>query len=177
MIAMRNMFFFTLFVIFANGLYGQDSYDIYSDEGLTISTVSPLDFGSILQTEGERVISLGDPDMAVIEITGVEYLDIVVTLLPDNELLQADGPGTLPFTLQAAFANRGRDDIGDAVLIEGNQARFPILNNASGPSVQPQEGYNTPEATAFLYLYGSFNADSIPSGEYSGSVNIHVAYD
>jgi hypothetical protein len=175
---MRWFLFFIFFFFCGNGLYGQVSFDIYADDGLTISSVHPLDFGLLLRAEGERFIGLGDADMVVVEITGVEHYHIVVTIMAGDVLKQVDGPGTMPFTLQAAYANQGRDNISEAVLITGGQGRFPILRDDSGIRPEPvAEGRNQPSATAYLYLYGSINAKNAPPGEYTGNVNIFVTYD
>ncbi|MEX1121945.1 MAG: hypothetical protein WED82_07425, partial [Balneolales bacterium] len=45
------------------------------------------------------------------------------------------------------------------------------------PPTPPHDGYTPPEATAYLYLYGSIDVGNVAAGEYVGQVHIIVDYD
>ena len=62
-------------------------------------------------------------DSYVLSIIGVKYLDVGVELVGDGELLLDGDPAnagdpqrSIPFTLRAAYANNGQNNISDAVF-------------------------------------------------------------
>lgn len=168
------------------------SYYNYSVSVSEFNPAQPLSFGQILRNEGTVNISLEESKVLLID--GVKYLDIYVDVTADPELLlngdgncASDPSCSIPFTLQAAYANRGTNNTTEANLMNVSSniasARFPILqrgNRPPGPPPTPvYEGYN-PAAhneTAYLYLYGSINVGNIDAGSYTADITVTVTYE
>jgi hypothetical protein len=169
--------------------------DFSSKYAVTLSELNPaedLEFGMVIQNEGLKSVELQDAKILMIE--GVKYLDVIVDVTADNYLfldndISCNGSNTncIPFTLQAAYANRGQNNTNQAVLMQVASnvasAQFPVLargNQPPGPPPTPvYEGYN-PAAfneTAYLYIYGSLNVGNVDAGSYSGSITVTVSYD
>lgn len=166
-----------------------------SKYAVTLSELNPaedLSFGTVVQNEGLKTIDLIDAKVLMIE--GVKYLDVIVDITADNYLflngdIACNGGNTncIPFTLQAAYANRGTNNTNEAVLMQVASnvasAQFPIEargNRPPGPPPTPvYEGYNPAlyNETAYLYIYGSLNVGNVDAGSYSGSITITVSYD
>lgn len=159
--------------------FGQVSFSVYSDYDITVGVVPDLDFGEFLVNEGIRTITLGDPEMVSIPVTGVEYYDIIVTINADPNLTL--GGDVIPLTIEAAYANRGNDNVTEAVLFDGNTAKFRLRAREDGPPgpppTPPFEGYTPPEATAYIYLYGSVTVGNVGGGLYTGNVEVIIEYD
>lgn len=149
-----------------------------------------LSFGLVIKNEGQ--VSRSISEAKVITITGFKFLDVLVDISGDPYLLLNSGCATdpscrMPFTLQAAYANMGANDVGEAriITVSGNSAtaRFPILHRQSGPPGPPPtpqtEDFNPAafEDTAYLYLYGSIDVGNIDSGTYNAQITVTVVYD
>ncbi|MEX1135512.1 MAG: hypothetical protein WEB89_01335 [Balneolales bacterium] len=179
---MKKILIFSISLLCWSAAHGQVRFSTYSDDDLVLNMLGSgeIEFNWILPNE-TRSIGLGDEEMVVMSITGVEYYDVIVTIdAPDNLVL--DGENVLAFTLNAAYANRGQNQVGDARLISGDVARFPIKGREGGqppgpPPTPDYEGYTPPEATAYLFLYGTITAGQVHAGEYTGTINITVEYD
>jgi hypothetical protein len=189
------LLFFTLsFSTIANA-QEIDFGDFSSKYAVTLSELSPaedLEFGMVIQNEGLKSVALQDAKILMIE--GVKYLDVIVDVTADNFLfldndVACNGSNTncIPFTLQAAYANRGNNNTNQAVTMQVASnvasAQFPILargNQPPGPPPTPvYQGYN-PAAfneTAYLYIYGSLNVGNVDAGSYSGTITVTVSYD
>ena len=133
-------------------------------------------------------------DSYVMSIVGVRYLDVGVEIVGDGELLLDGDPAnsgdpqrSIPFTLRAAYANRGQNNISDAVFIPVSgvnlgSARFPIIARQSGPPgpppTPPTGGFDQSlvNETAYLYLYGDIDVGNVLAGFYSGNITITVEY-
>ncbi len=150
-----------------------------------------IDFGMVLLNEG--LVNKNIADALIIEIEGIRYLDVIVELQADDYIV-LDGDianrtvsnKRIPFTLKAAYANRGADNTNHAILFPaGNttDSRFQIRHRTTVPPGPPptptHEGYNPNlhKDTAYLYLYGSLNVGNIHAGAYSGEINVTVYYD
>jgi len=133
-------------------------------------------------------------DAKVLSIEGVKYLDVIVDITADTYLLLDGDLGNagnsarrIPFTLEAAYANRGANNTGQAIQmpVASNiaSAQFPVRyrgTNPPGPPPTPvYKGYNPAlyNETAYLYLYGSLNVGAIDAGSYSANITITVSYD
>ncbi len=148
-----------------------------------------LDFGPIITGEGQKSISLSEAK--VISIKGIKYLDIIVSITADQYLKLtpacSDPSCRIPFTLQAAYANKGSNTIGEArfFTVTANSAakRFPILRREGmppGPPPTPPHKEFNPALymeTAYIYLYGSVNVGNVNAGSYSGNITVTVIYD
>jgi hypothetical protein len=172
-----------------------DFGDFSSKYAVSLSELIPaedLDFGMVIQNEGLKTIDLIDAKVLMIE--GVKYLDVIVDVTADNYLyldtdIACNGSNTncIPFTLQAAYANRGNNNTSEAVLMQTAAnvatAQFPIEargNRPPGPPPTPvYEGYNPAlyNETAYIYIYGSLNVGNVDAGSYSGNITITVSYD
>ena len=172
-----------------------DFGDFSSKYSVSISELIPaedLAFGMVIQNEGLKTIDLIDAKVLMIE--GVKYLDVIVDVTADNYLyldtdIACNGSNTncIPFTLQAAYANRGNNNTTEAILMQTASnvasAQFPIEargNRPPGPPPTPvYEGYNPAlyNETAYLYIYGSLNIGNVDAGSYSGEITITVSYD
>lgn len=172
-----------------------DFGDFSSKYTVSITELIPaedLSFGMVIQNEGLKTVDLLDAKVLMIE--GVKYLDVIVDITADpylylNNDVSCNGSNSncIPFTLQAAYANRGNNITNQAVLMQVASnvasAQFPILargNRPPGPPPTPvYEGYNPAlfNETAYLYLYGSINVGNQNAGSYSGQIQVTVTYD
>lgn len=199
-IDLRFVSFILFFVVSQILTYPLNAQEINFGEfsskySVTVSELNPaedLAFGMVIQNEGLKTIDLIDAKVLMIE--GVKYLDVIVDITADNHLyldtdISCNGSNTncIPFTLQAAYANRGANNTNQAILMQVASnvatAQFPILargNQPPGPPPTPDyEGYNPAlyNETAYLYLYGSLNVGNVDAGSYSGNITITVTYD
>lgn len=166
----------------------------YGNYSMTLSELGPddLDFGILVQNEGLKSIPIANAKVLTLE--GVKYLDVIVDITADNELLLNGNPAcsgdpscSIPLTIDAAYANRGENNIAQARFfsISGNTGttQFRILRRGSGPPGPPptpeHKGFNPSlyEETAYIYLFGSVNVGNVSSGSYSGQVTVSVVYD
>ena len=120
-----------------------------SKYSVTVSELNPaedLAFGMVIQNEGLKTIDLIDAKVLMIE--GVKYLDVIVDITADNYLfLDSDvacntgNTNCIPFTLQAAYANRGTNNTNQAVLMQVASniasAQFPVLARTNQPPGPP----------------------------------------
>ena len=186
---------FVLFSVIPLKAQEIDFGDFSSKYTVSITELIPaedLAFGMVIQNEGLKTIDLLDAKVLMIE--GVKYLDVIVDITADNFLyldsdVSCNGTNTncMPFTLQAAYANRGNNNTNQAVLMQVASnvasAQFPILargNRPPGPPPTPDfQGYNPAlfNETAYLYLYGSINVGNVNAGTYSGQISVTVTYD
>ncbi|MFU8811902.1 MAG: hypothetical protein ACNA78_02985 [Balneolaceae bacterium] len=156
-------------------------------------TLDDLEFDGPIQS-GSGIHEVTLADALVLEIEGVRHFDVLATIIQvsGEGFLTLDGIETteadkrIPFTLQAAYANRGTNSIGDArpIAIASNAGtrRFPILarlEQPPGPPPPPTTA-NFNQATvnekAFIYLYGTIDVGFVAAGTYSGSLQITVEY-
>ena len=160
---------------------------------LTEISIGDLAFeGFIISGSGEHEIEL--TEAFIVEIEGVKYLDVGVLITADVELLldgnianSGDPQKSISFTLEAAYANKGQQNTGDAefitVISNVGDARFPILARQfqppGPPPPPPTEAFNQSavEDAAYLYLYGKINVGNVDAGTYMGNINVSVQYD
>lgn len=171
------------------------NFGSFGSYSLFISDLTPaedLAFGIVIKNEGLKEIPLIDAKVLALE--GVKYLDVIMEITADNALLLngdldciGDPACSLPFTLKAAYANRGQNDTNQAedVPVTANTAvaRFPILHRGNlppgPPPTPPHEGYNPAlyHETAYIYLYGAVTVGNLNAGEYSGEITVTIIYD
>jgi spore coat protein U-like protein len=162
---------------------------------ISLSEFNPseeLEFGTLIQNQGPASIDLVNAKVLTLE--GVKYLDVLVDITADNYLLlngdlgcETDPSCRIPFTLEAAYANRGNNNINESVSItvlsNVASAQFQILQRTNGPPGPPPtpvfEGYdpNIFNETAYLYIYGSINIGNVDAGSYSSSISVTINYD
>ena len=187
---------FALLIYKSNATAQEIDFGSYSSKyTVTVTELNPaedLNFGLLITNEGASFIPVTEAKVLAIE--GVKYLDVIVEITADNALLLngdlnciGDVSCSLPFTLEAAYANRGVNDVNQATIMNvvSNiaSAQFPIMyrgNLPPGPPPAPvYEGYNPAlyHETAYLYLYGSVNVGNVDTGTYSANINITINYD
>lgn len=160
---------------------------------LTDISIGDLTFeGLIVSGSGEHEIEL--TEAFIIEIEGVKYLDVGVLITADVELLLDGSAGnsgdplkSISFTLEAAYANKGQQNTGDAefitVISNVGDARFPILARQfqppGPPPPPPTEAFDQSavEDAAYIYLYGKIDVGNVDAGTYLGNINVSVQYD
>jgi hypothetical protein len=197
-----NILLFTLvfgLAIYCNPLAmaQQVGFGLYTDSDLTLTKLTPddLDFGDRISGEGTVQILLNDDAAVPIEIEGVAYLDVTVTLTPpdgDYLVLQGDAENLseeskrMPIDIRMAYYNRGQEGIteiaakAEAIEVVGNMVTFQIRRRPGGPPgpppVPPHAGYTPPIAKAYLFIYGDLTVGNVNAGPYSGLINVHVEY-
>lgn len=168
----------------------------YGNYSLTISelTNDDLDFGRIVTNTGSYSVNINNAK--VVSITGVKYLDVIVEVTAENSLYLNGNPAnagnpqkTIPFTLEAAYANnKGMPNVGEATFITNitNNSfikQFPILERQHQPPGPPPPpptkafDQSKVEETAYLYLYGSINVGNVNAGNYSSQITVTINYD
>lgn len=160
---------------------------------LTVVKDQDLNFGNVMYQSGITRIDLSSPNKATVSITGVKFMEVLVEITADKELLlngntanAGDPARTIPYTLEAAYQNQGlpASNTGAAVLFtvtdNTGSEQFKVLDqgSSSGPSNPPGGGNKPlPEATAYIYIYGSINVGTVSSGPYQGNINVTVTYN
>lgn len=136
-------------------------------------------------------------DSKVLSIIGVKYLDVDVDITAEGKLYldgdpsnDSDPQRSIPFTLQAAYANNGENnvtsskniDIANTSSINSGATRFPILSRRQrppGPPPTPPTGdfdQTLVNETAFLYFYGQIDVGNVVAGSYRGTITVTVEY-
>ena len=185
----------TLF-LFAFPLAAQSiNFGAYStSQNIMLSVSGNLNFNNkepVIVSGGNQTVSitLSDNEAQYITITGDATRDVTVSIsAPTDLMIGAGGPGNqIPFGIQFAYSNLGSPTVSAAKTIAvqvpaGFTAiTFPILKRASGAPLPPPTpahgGYTPPQATAYLFLYGTLGpVGNVSPGTYSGTVNVSVSY-
>lgn len=177
--------------------YAQEiDFSQYASYNLTVGELNStdLDFGTVITNSGNY--SIGINNAKIISITGVEYLDVIVEVMGENSLYlngnnghAGDSQKSIPFTLQAAYANnKGTPTIGQAKFITTAASnsfikRIPILerqHQPPGPPPPPPTNafdQSQVEETVYLYLFGSINVGNVDAGSYSSEITVTINYD
>lgn len=128
----------------------------------TLSTVSNLNFGTVVSGSQIYTISLGGASEGKVSIRGTNRR-VYVTLTPPARL--TNGSNTIPYTWAAAY-NNAADNPTIATVFSSTTANF-ILN--------ARVGFNY---YAYVYIYGSINLTSVvPSGTYTGTLTVTASYN
>jgi len=185
-------------MVYPGGLQAQQvDFGLYAEEGITLTPLVPdvLDFGDRFSGEGLFSIDLQEEEAVVIEIEGVAYLDVTVTLTPPtnnfillegNEEYLDDENNRIPLTVKMAFYNHGQENIDiptakqQAIEVPGHMATFQIRRRPGGPPgpppTPPHAGYTPPTAKAYLFIFGNISVGEVNAGPYSGIIDVHVEY-
>lgn len=192
---MRFFFSFILLSFFlTDSLEAQEiDFGTFTTASVTLAQLNPaedLDFGLLVSNNG--VASIGISNSVVFTLTGVRFLDVILDVSADDNLTLDGLPCgaancMIPFTLEAAYANLGSDNIGQARVISVasnfGSAQFPILRRNDGPPGPPPTpnfvGFDPSafNSTAYIYIYGSINVGNVDAGNYEGQITISVNYD
>lgn len=169
------------------------SYGTYTISAGELSPGEDLDFGIVVRESGQHSIDINNSK--ILTITGVEYLDVFVEITAENSLYLDGNPGhagdsqkSIPFTLEAAYANsKGTPTIGQAKFLNVTNnsvsERFPILERQSQPPgpppPPPTDAFDQAqvEETAYLYLYGLIDVGDVDAGSYSSEITVTINYD
>jgi len=196
---MKKILFITAFLLFTCGWtgYAQEiDFSKYHHYNLTVGELNnnDLDFGSVVAGSGTHSLDINNGK--VVTITGVRYLDVIVEVNAQNSLYlngnqgnSGDSQKSIPFTLQAAYANgKGTPNVGQAKFITNISnnnfiIRFPVLDRQheppGPPPAPPTNAFDQAkvEETAYLYLYGSINVGNVDAGPYSSQITVTINYD
>ncbi|TYP95664.1 hypothetical protein LX73_0979 [Fodinibius salinus] len=200
---LRSVFITLIIAITCHSIsYGQEiDFGDYGNYNLSVGVLNTntLYFGQLVSGSGTSS-TIPISSASIIYITGVEYIDVIVDvttsgqgnlLLNGNPAHIGDSQKSLPFNLQAAYANnKDTPNIGQAKFITSITAnnsftkQFPILerqNRPPGPPPTPPTNafdQSKVEDTAYLYLYGSIpNVGNVDAGSYSSQITITINYD
>ncbi len=178
------------------------NFGVHAGEGIVVDILQPdvLDFGDRFSGEGPVSITPWDEsegDVVPLSITGVEYLDVTVTLTPppgNKILLQGntdpnDDQRSMPVNIKMAYYNTGPGgEVGEDLItakaaaqeVTGDMVTFQIRRRPGGPPgpppTPPHSGYVPPKSVAYLFIYGDLTVGNVNAGPYSGDINIHVEY-
>ena len=176
----------------------QVGFGFYTNSELTLTpNILPavLDFGYVISGQGNKPISITDEETVVLEIVGVAYLDVTVTLIPPTPsflLLEGntdylnDTSRRMPVDIKMAYYNQGQPNIDivtakqQAITVTGNTATFQIRRRPGGPPgpppVPPHANYTPPTATAYLFIFGELTVGNVNAGPYTGDIIVEVEY-
>ena len=171
-----------LTMLMVPGLGQTIQFSLHVSSSIDATKDQDMDFQSVIAGSGLHQINLGDSGMGVFAITGDADLDVLVTVTPPSNLAHTGASSdVIPFTLNFAYANRGANDVNQAVQVVGTSARFPIKARQSGPPGTPPtprtSAFTATQETAYIYVYGTLNVGNIDAGNYSGTVDLTVTYD
>jgi hypothetical protein len=135
-------------------------------------------------------IDLSDLSAVVVEIDAPIEFDVTVSFSSDLGLtLNGSGGGIpVPFGMRFAYNNTGESTDGARRLaavevpMGYSVLTLPMRRRLSGAPAPPptpdHDGYVRPRGKAYLYVYGSLGPipSNIPSGNYSGTINLVVDY-
>lgn len=173
--------------------FGQ--YGTYTIELEDIGLEDLIFNGPINSNSGIHQVEL--IDAKVLAIIGVKYLDVDVDITADGKLYldgdptnDSDPQRSIPFTLEAAFANNGENNvsssrpigIANTPTMTSGSARFPILSRRQrppGPPPPPPTGdfdQSLVNETAYLYFYGQIDVGNVVAGQYRGTITVTVEY-
>ncbi len=178
----RTLRFAFLFLI-VMGVHAQTiQFSVHVASSLNASKDQDMDFQTVISGSGLQEINLGDAGMGVFAITGNEEMDVIVTMTAPVSLTHTGvSSDVIPFTLKFAYANKGVNDVNQAVEVIGSSVRFQLKERVSGPPgappTPPSNAHTANQVTAYIYIYGSMNVGIIDAGSYSGTVNLSVTYD
>lgn len=165
----------------------------YDQTTLVVDVLNTVNFGTVIATEDKEIL-LGDGDEGVIEITGLPFLDVMVTITPIQYLF-LNGNDTcvtnfcrIAVNLEFVYTNTGIGyfapgyDVNSKPFIL-DTARFQILERTSGPPGPPPvptiSGVSLPAAeTAFIYIFGTITqTTNAIFGPYSNTVILNIVYN
>ncbi len=166
-------FFFILFLFHAKVLTAQFiNLQIQVESEISTTVEQDLDFGSLVSNVGEQTIELGDVRMGIFSIRAYHTQTIFVQL-NTPEFLSHPNPAVsenIPLYLNVAYNNSGVNDSNRSIPLQGNSGYIEM-----SPSTTTRT--NDIWKIFYLYIYGYIDIGNIPNGEYSGSVQLVVAYD
>lgn len=191
-----GLFGYILFLIVPISSNAQEiNFGEYGTYTITLDnvTLGDLVFEQPILTNG-GIYEVELANAYVLALIGVKYLDVGVEITGEGELLLDGNPDyigdpqrSIPFTLSAAYANRGQNNVADATFIPiatGNigTSRFPVLSRQQQPPGPPPPpptqafDQSLVEETAYLYLYGQIDVGNVLAGTYTGTIEITVEY-
>jgi hypothetical protein len=159
------------------------------DLDLRFSGEEVLDFGQVRPGDEPVFINFNDPRAVVLEVEGVEFLDVTVSIIPPagNRLIRdGDSETGIPVNIRLAYSNRGAttpvEAAGQAVEVPGESITFPMRRRIGGPPgpppTPPHAGYTPPKTKAYLIIYGTLllGGETLKAGSYLGDIHIDISY-
>lgn len=158
----------------ANGQYMRLTFEIESE--LETEELQSFRFGNVVPNIGRINIPLGDPNMGTYAISGMQNLEVGITLdLPDYlELRGEESEYRVPLELEIAYANRNENNVNHAIHVRDRHVRFQLREDTQEQRSPDQPA---PHATAFLYVFGDIIVGDIPPGTYEAEVFFEIEYE
>ena len=164
----------------------------YDSSTLSTQVLQNLNFLTLI-TGDTKDIDLGSNDEGLIEISGLPFLDLMITVPPVNFLF-LNGDETcvssscrIAITLNYSYTNRGETDFQPGYEFSAKPfisglARFQVRERISGPPGPPPvpsiAGVSLPPVEqAYVYVSGSItNSTGADVGSYSNTVTVSISY-
>jgi hypothetical protein len=165
-----------------------------TSQGISLTVSANLNFNDkqpvIASNSNSTVtIALADNETQYIKIIADATRDITITVTADQRLfIGAGGPNNeIPFTCSFAYSNLGSSTDAAAktvaVPVPGGftAITLPMLRRTAGvpapPPTPAHGGYTAPQATVYLFLYGTLGpVGNVNAGYYTGTINVSVNY-
>lgn len=179
---LSTLFLISMFLFFLWNNVRAQNITYSSGTTLNVTKLSDLTFGNVYQNEGRVTVSLGDPGEGEFRIDGQKNMDVTVTITSSSQLTNTTNSNyTLPFTAEAAYANKGQDNPHQAKSFSLPTATFRIGGRNSGPPepppIPPHGNYTPPSGSAWIYCYGNIQVQNVNTGPYSGTFTLTVVYN
>jgi hypothetical protein len=193
---MKQIFVISLLLLAFTNVYGQEINfgQFYDSNTLSVEKLEDLNFGTIVVGD-TKDIELGSNDEGLIRVSGLPFLDVMITVTPILYLF-LDGDDTcetascrIPISMSYFYTNRGEIDFQPGYELTakpfaiGDMARFQIRERISGPPGPPPTptitGVALPDPQdAFIYSTGSItNSSSVTPGSYSNTLVFTISYN
>ncbi len=164
--------FLILFLL--NPLLGFGQYiniQIELEPEFQTEVVSELNFGDIVVGSGEKSIQLGDSNMGIFSVTGINSQSVRLSIDTPSTLTHSDPSITdsIPFDIRASYNNSGENTIQGSEPINGDIAYTVINRNALKNQFEWQ--------TMYVFIYGTIMVGNIQDGVYNGFIRLTVDYE
>lgn len=129
----------------------------------------PIRFGTVISGSGLRRVELGEQDMGIFVVEGLNGQEILVQINSSEQLISDPNDPDAPMIPIDLNIRNGKylDNPFDSDLINLNTPTVLSIDNPES---------DAPTGRTFFYVYGSINVGIIPAGTYTGSVVLNVSY-
>lgn len=149
-------------------------FSLQIESELQAVTLRSLSFGTVQQNSGAVNVSLDHENAGIFAITGnPEHIVMVNLEFPDKLYHEERSVSdTIPISIKAAYANRGKERVEDAQLFTHNTASFRMFEGKT----KLTEHSILSDVTAYIYVFGGIQVGHIETGIYNGEVILQVEY-
>lgn len=140
---------------------------------LSTTVEQELTFGTQLINSGISRVNLGDANMGIFRIRGINTQNVYIEL-SYPEFLEPENTVTtdrIPLELKLAYNNKGKNNPRNSIPLDTNQGWIPIH--------KPEENQRNVRLwqELYIYLYGNIDIGNLSTGTYSADVLLVVDYD